>query len=577
MAMAVFSASVAHMYGANYTQLQPMKLTADSMPAMLYAQNENAALANAATMLMPQGDADNTTVQKSPLPEVSEWATKTTTVKPYKLMDDLTFIGVPIFAAGIIAKSEKASFRQNTEDQAHSNTRLLTNFHTEIDNYTQFAPAVLAAGLNFSGVEGRSDTWRFLASTAMSYAIMAGFVNSIKYTAQEMRPDGSTRNSWPSGHTATAFVSASILHKEYGLTRSPIYSVAGYAMATATGIMRVLNNRHWVSDVLSGAGIGIMSTELAYGLSDIIFKGKHLKRNDLDNTANIIENPSFFSVSMGIGLGSRNLSFNARDFDMTEYTTEGEDITSDIQLKFGAATVVGVEGAYFFNKYIGVGGRLKVRSTPIKGWSNMTSKQRDKIAATYNAYSSSDAKMDWWIPVHDLTIESDHITEFSANAGLYFNLPLSSRFALGSKLLIGRSVIQDLDVDAHFAGNTLIPSVDTQGHPVGVKGEAYDITWDYMTVSGNNTMTYGTGLSLTYAYKSNFSWKLFVDYDFTRKHYTMDLNETEFTRVAFPEEYDNICAYYDGSNFNNNGTNLSSTIKKTMNNFVIGGAFCVSF
>ncbi len=577
MAMAVFSASVAHMYGANYTQLQPMKLTADSMPAMLYAQNENAALANAATMLMPQGDADNTTVQKSPLPEVSEWATKTTTVKPYKLMDDLTFIGVPIFAAGIIAKSEKASFRQNTEDQAHSNTRLLTNFHTEIDNYTQFAPAVLAAGLNFSGVEGRSDTWRFLASTAMSYAIMAGFVNSIKYTAQEMRPDGSTRNSWPSGHTATAFVSASILHKEYGLTRSPIYSVAGYAMATATGIMRVLNNRHWVSDVLSGAGIGIMSTELAYGLSDIIFKGNHLKRNDLSGTASIIDNPSFFSVSMGIGLGSRNLSFNARDFDMTEYTTEGEDITSDIQLKFGAATVVGVEGAYFFNKYIGVGGRLKVRSTPIKGWSNMTSKQRDKIAATYNAYSSSDAKMDWWIPVHDLTIESDHITEFSANAGLYFNLPLSSRFALGSKLLIGRSVIQDLDVDAHFAGNRLIPSVDAKGNPVGTKGEAYDITWDYMTVSGNNTMTYGTGLSLTYAYKSNFSWKLFVDYDFTRKHYTMDLNETEFTRVAFPEEYDNICAYYDGSNFNNNGTNLSSTIKKTMNNFVIGGAFCVSF
>ncbi len=577
MAMAVFSASVAHMHGANYTHQQPLKLTADSMPAMLYAQNENAALANAATMLMPQGDADNTTVQKSPLPEVSEWATKTTTVKPYKLMDDLTFIGVPIFAAGIIAKSEKASFRQNTKDQAHNNTRLLTNFHSEIDNYTQFAPAVLAAGLNFSGVEGRSDTWRFLASTAMSYAIMAGFVNSIKYTAQEMRPDGSTRNSWPSGHTATAFVSASILHKEYGLTRSPIYSVAGYAMATATGIMRVLNNRHWVSDVLSGAGIGIMSTELAYGLSDIIFKGNHLKRNDLSGTASIIDNPSFFSVSMGIGLGSRNLSFNARDFDMTEYTTEGEDITSDIQLKFGAATVVGVEGAYFFNKYIGVGGRLKVRSTPIKGWSNMTSKQRDKIAATYNAYSSSDAKMDWWIPVHDLTIESDHITEFSANAGLYFNLPLSSRFALGSKLLIGRSVIQDLDVDAHFAGNTLIPSVDTQGHPVGVKGDAYDITWDYMTVSGNNTMTYGTGLSLTYAYKSNFSWKLFVDYDFTRKHYTMNLNETEFTRVAFPEEYDNICAYYDGSNFNNNGTNLSSTIKKTMNNFVIGGAFCVSF
>ncbi len=575
MALAVLAASAAN--ANRYTQMQPLKLTVDSMPATLYAQSIDPMTDLAATKLLAKDDVKDAplTVYK---PEIDPQAVSTTTVRPYKFMDDLSFIGVPIFAAGIIAKSEKASFRQNTEDKDHANTRLLTNFHTEIDNYTQYVPALLAAGLNFSGVEGRSDTWRFLASTAMSYAIMAGFVNSIKYTAQEMRPDGSTANSWPSGHTATAFVSATILHKEYGLTRSPIYSVAGYAMATATGIMRVLNNRHWVSDVLSGAGIGIMSTELAYGLSDIIFKGKHLKRNDLDNTANIIENPSFFSVSMGIGLGSRDLTFSGRELDLMQINEDGTETSGDVELKFGAATVVGVEGAYFFNKYIGVGGRLKVRSTPIKGWSDMTSRQRERIASTYEAYANSEPKIDWWIPTHDLTIESDHITEFSANAGVYFNLPLSSRFALGSKLLIGRSIIQDLDVDAHFAGNRLIPTYNQQKEPVAVKGEAYDITWDYMTVSGNNTTTFGTGLSLTYAYKSNFSWKVFVDYDFTRKRYNMDLNEGEYLRVAFPEDYQSMCDYFDGSNYiNNNGSNLRSTIKKTMNNFVIGGAFCVSF
>ncbi len=327
MTMAVLSATAAN--ANRYTEMQPLKLTVDSMPATLYAQSADPMTDLAAASLTAEAK-DETTPLTTYRPEIAPQAiSTTTTVKPYKVMDDLTFAGVPIFVAGIIAKSEKASFRQNTEDKAHSNTRLLTDFHTEIDNYTQFAPAVLAAGLHFAGVEGRSDTWRFLASTAMSYAIMAGFVNSIKYTAQEMRPDGSTRNSWPSGHTATAFVSASILHKEYGLTRSPLYSVAGYAMATATGIMRVLNNRHWVSDVLSGAGIGIMSTEIAYALSDVIFKGNHLKRNDLSSTASIIDNPSFFSVSMGIGLGSRNLSFSAREFDMTEYTAEGEDITGD--------------------------------------------------------------------------------------------------------------------------------------------------------------------------------------------------------------------------------------------------------
>lgn len=74
-------------------------------------------------------------------------------------------------------------------------------------------------------------------------------------------------------------------------------------MATATGIMRVLNNRHWVSDVLSGAGIGILSGEIAYALSDVIFKERGLLRGNLDSGQNIIYNPSFFSISMGVGLG----------------------------------------------------------------------------------------------------------------------------------------------------------------------------------------------------------------------------------------------------------------------------------
>ncbi len=573
MAMAVLSATAAN--ANRYTEMPPLKLTVDSMPATLYAQSADPMTDLAAASLTAKAK-DEATPLTAYRPEIAPQAiSTTTTVKPYKVMDDLTFVGVPIFVAGIIAKSEKASFRQNTDDKLHKNTRLLTNFHTEIDNYTQFAPAVLAAGLNFAGVEGRSDTWRFLASTAMSYAIMAGFVNSIKYTAQEMRPDGSTRNSWPSGHTATAFVSASILHKEYGLTRSPIYSVAGYAMATATGIMRVLNNRHWVSDVLSGAGIGIMSTEIAYALSDIIFKGNHLKRNDLSGTTSIIDNPSFFSITMGVGLGSRNLSFSEKDLLLYEIAQDGSIVTSgDVELKFGAATVVGVEGAYFFNKYIGVGGRMKVRSSPIKGWSHVSSRLRKYVEATYNEYKDPENGLgiDWWIPTHDVTIESDHITEFTANVGMYFNLPLSHKFALGSKLLIGRSVIQDLDLDAHFAGNQLV-SKDT-----GIeKGEPYDITWNCISVSGNNTTTYGTGLSLTYAHKSNFSWKLFIDYDFTRKRYTMNLNLGEFLRYADPQLYESYCNDYDYLKLNHNGTNLSTTTKKNMNNFVIGGAFCVSF
>lgn len=492
-------------------------------------------------------------------PEINRMATSNSTnVKPYTFFQDQTYVGIPLFLAGVIAKSEKRSFRQNTADLRNSRTRLLTNFHSEIDNYTQFAPAVLALGLNVAGVEGRSNLGRFAVSSALAYGIMAGIVNPIKYGAKEMRPDGSTRNSFPSGHTATAFVSATILHKEYGLTRSPWYSIAGYGVATATGVMRVLNNRHWVSDVLSGAGIGIFSTELAYGISDIIFKGHGLKRGFLSDKSNAVENPSFFSISMGMGLGTRNMTFSGEELGVFDE----EFNTKDVNLKFGTATVVGAEGAYFFNKYIGVGGRLRIKSNPIKGWSQLASDEKSSILETIKGLK--DVELQEWVEGFDIMVESDHITEFAGDLGLYFNFPLSSRFAIGTKALVGRSVIQDLEIRAHAWGKALdFSKIDDMKN---AWGNDYDCDWDYMTVSGNNTMKVGTGVSLTYAYKSNFSFKVFLDYDYTKKNYTMEYSPNEFLKKAIVGDENN--ELYDSE---------SSTISKKMNSFVLGGAFSVSF
>lgn len=492
-------------------------------------------------------------------PEINRMATSNSTnVKPYTFFQDQTYVGIPLFLAGVIAKSEKRSFRQNTADLRNSRTRLLTNFHSEIDNYTQFAPAVLALGLNVAGVEGRSNLGRFAVSSALAYGIMAGIVNPIKYGAKEMRPDGSTRNSFPSGHTATAFVSATILHKEYGLTRSPWYSIAGYGVATATGVMRVLNNRHWVSDVLSGAGIGIFSTELAYGISDIIFKGHGLKRGFLSDKSNAVENPSFFSISMGMGLGTRNMTFSGEELGVFDE----EFNTKDVNLKFGTATVVGAEGAYFFNKYIGVGGRLRIKSNPIKGWSQLASDEKSSLLETIKGLK--DVELQEWVEGFDIMVESDHITEFAGDLGLYFNFPLSSRFAIGTKALVGRSVIQDLEIRAHAWGKALdFSKIDDMKN---AWGNDYDCDWDYMTVSGNNTMKVGTGVSLTYAYKSNFSFKVFLDYDYTKKNYTMEYSPNEFLKKAIVGDENNELY---GSK--------SSTISKKMNSFVLGGAFSVSF
>lgn len=509
------------------------------------------------------------------------WMRTNPGVKPYKVMDDLTFAGIPLFVAGIIAKGEKKSFRQNTSENKHT---LVTDFKTEIDNYTQFFGPVMATGLKIAGVEGRSDWGRYLASTAMSYGFMALFVNSIKYTAKEMRPDGSTRNSWPSGHTATAFVGATILHKEYGLTRSPWYSVAGYGVATATGVMRVLNNRHWVSDVLSGAGVGIMSGELAYAMSDLIFKGKGLLRGDAISERSIIDHPSFFSISMGLGLGSQSLDFGAETMS---------DAHDNFNLKFGASTAVSAEGAYFFNKYVGVGGRLRVNSTPINGWDRVLNYADQDVK---EMFKDLDADLDLR-PLNNIvfrtadkqpqfTIESDHLTEFAADLGVYFNLPLSKRFAMGAKLLAGRSIMQELNLSAHYQGKVVdfnpMAILDDDPNLFYETDETYDTKWDYFTLNANNTFKWGTGISLTYAYKENYAWRLFVDYDMARKTYTLEYNPTQFMHSALPTYFDfaemmqEIDPAY-AADMISEMSPVTTHIKKNRHTFVIGGSLTISF
>ena len=512
------------------------------------------------------------------------WMHSNPNVPAYKAKDDLTFVGVPIFIAGIIAKGEKKSFRQNTEGNKHT---LVTDFKTHIDDYSQFFGPAMATGLKLGGVEGRSTWGRYLASSAFSYAIMAGLVNSIKYTAKEMRPDGSTANSWPSGHTATAFVGATILHKEYGMTVSPWYSVAGYGVATATGIMRVLNNRHWVSDVLSGAGIGIVSTELGYALGDIIFKNKGLLRGPLNSGKNIIYNPSFFSVSMGAGFGSKSLDFDLSSFELSTMFDDENPNDKILNLRFGTSTAVGVEGAYFFNKYFGVGGRLRVNSTPIKGWSGIEDIAWNDIAGgmfndpelDYNDTelnnfifgTGTPGQAGYSAPIIDeleFTIKSAHSTEFSADLGLYFNFPLSKRFALGTKLLVGRSIMQEVDLNATVTGGKREISLD------GIRclPDTYTSTWDYFTLGGNNSTKYGTGISLTYQYKENYAWRLFLDYDYTRKKYTMDYSPGNFVDDAI-----NWNIPVEGEILDADDYTEHISIKKNRNTFIFGGSFTISF
>ena len=308
----------------------------------------------------------------------------------------------------------------------------IPRFDNSLDNYTQYLPAVVMLGLKVSGVKGRSSWGRMLASDAMSVALMAGIVNSLKYSAQVERPDGTDLRSFPSGHTATAFMTATMLNKEYGY-RSPWIGVGAYTVAAATGLMRMANNKHWLSDVLTGAGVGIVATELGYYFTDLIFKEHGLRKADVEEKFDKLQKPSY------VGL----------DFLINEpLGTYLNEKGSKVKVSRGCTSAV--EGAYFFNPYIGVGGRFSVTRTSVIV---------DNVKAEDNVF-------DTW----------------KLGGGAYFSYPLSERWLLGSKLLVSSVFYPDIKLT-----DDLIDS----HHGVG----------------------FGTGLSLTFRVRQHYNVRFLMDYN----------------------------------------------------------------
>ena len=134
---------------------------------------------------------------------------------------------------------------------------------TTLDNFLQFVPVTGVYALNACGVRGTHRFGDLTALAALSYLLGTGVNTGIKYGTRVLRPDGSAHNSFPSGHTMTAFVGAEILRREYG-REHPWLAVGGYTVAAAVGMLRMSNNRHWMADVFAGAGIGMLSTSLVY-------------------------------------------------------------------------------------------------------------------------------------------------------------------------------------------------------------------------------------------------------------------------------------------------------------------------
>ncbi|WP_167856441.1 phosphatase PAP2 family protein [Hymenobacter metallicola] len=166
-----------------------------------------------------------------------------------------------LIGCGVAAVGSHSAVGNYTIRQMIAHT--LPGFRTHADDYLQYAPYLELGATALLGIQSRNDRINTLLVITKSELLMCAGVTTVKYTTRIWRPDGSAQNSFPSGHTAQAFLAASIVHAELR-HKSQWYGVGAYAVAASVGTLRMLNNKHWESDVLAGAGFGILSAHLAY-------------------------------------------------------------------------------------------------------------------------------------------------------------------------------------------------------------------------------------------------------------------------------------------------------------------------
>jgi hypothetical protein len=77
-------------------------------------------------------------------------------------------------------------------------------------------------------------------------------VEPLKFATGRLRPDGSNHQSFPSGHAAVTFATATVIERHLGWRKS----LLGYTIASYVAASRLHDNRHYLSDVVFGAAVG---------------------------------------------------------------------------------------------------------------------------------------------------------------------------------------------------------------------------------------------------------------------------------------------------------------------------------
>lgn len=146
------------------------------------------------------------------------------------------------------------------------------------EDYAQFSPHVSVYTFELAGMKPKTDFWNRTAILTKSEIFAFGSVYVLKKVFKKPRPDASNEYGFPSGHSANVFAGATMLSMEYG-ENYPWVPYLAYSVAGGISSLRVIHNKHYWSDVIFGAGLGILSTKLAYWTHQYKWKKKSEKDN----------------------------------------------------------------------------------------------------------------------------------------------------------------------------------------------------------------------------------------------------------------------------------------------------------
>ncbi|MBI5364673.1 MAG: phosphatase PAP2 family protein [Planctomycetes bacterium] len=151
----------------------------------------------------------------------------------------------------------------------HQNT--LESNEDQFFNTHESTGTAWALGLGFAPVAwgavdavSNGDT-RFLEVSSEAIALTLASTQMLKMAVNRPRPDHTSQDSFPSGHTSFAFAGATLLARRWADTHDG--SALGYVLylpAAYVGVSRLEGERHWLSDITFGAALGMFVSHLVY-------------------------------------------------------------------------------------------------------------------------------------------------------------------------------------------------------------------------------------------------------------------------------------------------------------------------